>query len=327
MNANHTFPQLNIKPRQEELRGEMRFAKVTRPLTGKDLAGFHSSYNIKKRDAIFALGIPNFVNYTKICRTTDALPIEKELLIRLYDQYPRHAAWRTVQPRQLFDMLYGDLMSKFAGTEHELPARLALYTRIMACFGRSASTAYRWFEGPDLSDDGESEGGGRAKAEILMLMNLLSTMENPREVFEALARQTLAARGIDLDTKYPLPDPSNPPPVRKPGRKPNPNSKKAQRLAAVAQAAAGAETESKPKGKVAPVTSPDSNTDAIVRAVKGAPKISARASGKILTAKQTTKKAPVAKKAAPKASAKKAPAGKRPATKPASTKQKTKIKA
>lgn len=229
MKAAFEHPLLSIKPKHEQLQGSMRFARVNRPLTGKDLAEFRIQNGVRKRDAIFALGIPNFVNYTKICKTPGALPIEKELLIRLYDQYPRHVAWRTIQPKQLFEMLYGDLMAKFVGTEHETPARLALYTRIMACFGRSPSTAYRWFEGPEL---GENDSGGRAKVEILMLMNLLSTMENPREVFEALARQTLACRGLDLETRFPLPDPSNPPPVRKPGRKPNPNSKKAQRLAA-----------------------------------------------------------------------------------------------
>lgn len=177
-----------------------------RPMVGQDIERFASRHHLQKVDVIYALCIQGSAQYNTILRE-DSIPFATELLIRLYDKVPGHAPWKNVSAEEAFEILYGDVLRKFAGTEHEKEARLALYRRITACFGRSVYTAYRWLE----SGGAESTKRGNSKRTIQKVFAKLSVLDNPREVLEAIARQMLKVRKIDLDVTYPLPTLENPP--------------------------------------------------------------------------------------------------------------------
>lgn len=214
-----------------------------RPLSGQDLWRFRSRHQLQTHDAIYALGIQNSAIYNKLSKITspDKLPFVLEMLIRLYDRHPGHAPWGEVTAMQAFDRIYGEHQRMFRGTSHEKEARLALYRRFTALFGRSVFTAYRWLE----SD-------GKGKQAVNKIFQKLLTLENPRKVLEDIAKLMYRVRGVDLDQMCPLPSLENPPAPRRRG----PLSKKereAQAAAAFAAAAPAAQPSAKKAQKVAPV--------------------------------------------------------------------------
>lgn len=171
-----------------------------RPLAGLDIDHFRSRHELQTVDVIYALCIQNSAAYNKIVRVPH-LSYTMEMLIRLYDLYPENAPWKSITPNQAFDILYGDVVEQFRGTEFENEARLALYRRFTAACGRSIYTAYRWIK-----------SGGNSKRGITNIFAKLSIIDNPRQVLETLARSMYKSRGvIDFDDYCPMPTLENPP--------------------------------------------------------------------------------------------------------------------
>lgn len=179
-----------------------------RPLSGQDLVKFRARHGLQTVDAIYALGLQNSATYNKLSalRPPEKLPFALEMLIRLYDRHPGHAPWGEVTATQAFERLYGDVQKQFKGTEHQEDARLALFRRATALFGRSVYTAYRWFQ----SD-------GKGKQVISKIFQKLASLENPRKVLEDIARQMYRVRGYEFDRLCPLPTLENPPLPRRRG--------------------------------------------------------------------------------------------------------------
>lgn len=215
-----------------------------RPMSGQDLWRFRSRHQLQTHDAIYALGIQNSAIYNKLSKISapDKLPFVLEMLIRLYDRHPGHAPWGEVTAMQAFERVYGEHQRMFRGTSHEKEARLALYRRFTALFGRSVFTAYRWLE----SD-------GKGKQAVNKIFQKLLTLENPRKVLEDIAKLMYRVRGVDLDQMCPLPTLENPPAPRRRGPLP-----KAEREAQVAAAfaSAAAKPVAKKVKKAAPAKAP-----------------------------------------------------------------------
>lgn len=181
-----------------------------RPLAGLDVDYFRSRHELQTVDVIYALSIQNSAAYNKVVRDT-YLSYNMEMLIRLYDLYPENAPWKLIEPTQAFDMLYGDVVEQFRGTEFEKEARLALFKRFTAACGRSIFTAYRWIE-----------SGGNSKRGITNIFAKLSILDNPRFVLETLARNMYKVRGVDFDSYSPMPTIENPPKPKRRGPPPRP---------------------------------------------------------------------------------------------------------
>ncbi len=170
-----------------------------RPMTGRDIDRFRGRHHMQTVDVIYALCIQNSAAYNRVVRAP-VLSYEMEMLIRLYDMHPGHSPWKLLEPKQAFNMLYGDAMEQFRGTEFEEEARLALYGRFMAACGRSIYTAYRWIE-----------KDGNCKRGIAKIFAKLSVLDDPRQVMEGLARSMYRFRNVDFDEYMPMPTLANPP--------------------------------------------------------------------------------------------------------------------
>jgi hypothetical protein len=201
---------------------DLRLDRSKRPLAGLDIDYFRSGHELQTVDVIYALCIQNSAAYNKIVREP-FLSYTMEMLIRLYDLHPGHSPWKLIEPTQAFDILYGDVVEQFRGTEFEKEARLALYRRFTAACGRSIYTAYRWIQ-----------SSGNGKRGITKIFAKLSILENPRLVFETLARSMYKARGVDFDAFFPMPQIDNPPKPKRRG--PPPRAAKAEAAASMAAA-------------------------------------------------------------------------------------------
>lgn len=227
------------------------------PLPGDVVATLlKSSYHLSQAEVMFALNLPGLTAYKQIT-ACEILPLEKELMIRFYDRHPGFVPWSTttMTPRLGFKIVYGKALAAFDGMPEKHTAEMELRRRFVRALGKSLATAHRWLGDDKESSDNDSDSGWDQDDElseephtasrcILTLFRLLSTVENPQEVFDSITRQTLLARGIDLDAELPLPDPLNPPSPRKRGRRFGSVSKK--KLAAMAAAAAAAAAPAAP---------------------------------------------------------------------------------
>lgn len=195
----------------------------SRPLAGYDVEEWRGRLKLSKFNAEHALGCRNPNQYNKLCHHR-ILPQNVELLIRLYDEIPKAAGWDSYTPRELFDRMYSDDLAKFAGTEHQVAARVDLGKRFTKILGRSYARRYDWLE----SDPKKNENDQLTHIVIECLLTKLKQADNPREVLERLAKKVLMLRGFNLDSELPVPTPERPPMRQKTGRK---SSSERQRLA------------------------------------------------------------------------------------------------
>lgn len=241
-NAVETQPPTKVSPAEVFVDFDDNTEDIsTRPMSGQDLWRFRSRHQLQTHDAIYALGIQNSAIYNKLSKISapNKLPFVLEMLVRLYDRHPGHAPWGEVTAMQAFERVYGEHQRMFRGTGCEKEARLALYRRFTALFGRSVYTAYRWLE---------SDGNG--KQAVNKIFQKLLTLENPRKVLEDIAKLMYRVRGVDLDQMCPLPTLENPPAPRRRGPLPK-AEREAQAAAAFALTAAKPMTAAKPIAKKA----------------------------------------------------------------------------
>lgn len=184
-----------------------------RPLAGRDIDRFRARHRLSISDVSYALALQSTAAYGKACRMP-MMPVAREVLVRLYNQYPNPPPWRELTPAEAFTLLYGDILEQWTGTPQYDDARIVLYGRFTALFGRSVYNAYRWIEQE-----------GNAKAEIGRILAKATTLSKPRETLEAIAGQVLLLRGVDLDGQFPVPTQDNPPSRHVRGRKPGQKAK------------------------------------------------------------------------------------------------------
>lgn len=199
--------------RKQEIQVDLTLPRDKRPLTGLDIESWRGENRLGKYDATHALGFRNTNHYNLECRSP-VLRLETELLLRIYMRYPGARAWERFQLPELFDLMYGEYLRPFIGTEVETYARVDLAERFTKLFGKSTARQYEWL-------DTKREKPPSANAYIDAILSKLKTVPNPGEVLESTARQCLALRGVDLDVEYPIPTPAKPPTRQKTGRRPD----------------------------------------------------------------------------------------------------------
>ncbi|MFC5500105.1 hypothetical protein ACFPOE_21355 [Caenimonas terrae] len=202
---------------------DFTLAPSNRPLAGYDVEEWRGRLKLSKFNAEHALGCRNPNQYNKLCHHK-ILPQNVELLIRLYDEIPKAAGWDSYTLRELFDRMYADDLAKFAGTEHQVAARVDLGKRFTKMLGRSHARRYDWLE----SDPKKNEKDQLTHIVIECLLAKLKQADDPREVLERLAKKVLMLRGFNLDSELPVPTPERPPVRHKAGRK---SSSERERLA------------------------------------------------------------------------------------------------
>lgn len=178
-----------------------------RPLAGPDIDRFRARHRLSIADVCYALALQSTGAYG-VANRMEMMSVAREVLIRLYNLYPNPPAWREVTAKEAFKLLYGDVLDHWRGTPHHDDARIVLYGRFAALFGRAWCNSYRWID-----------GSGNVKAEIGRILAKIADIPEPRKVLEDVARHVLSLRGVDLDMEYPMPTPQHPPAPRVKGRK------------------------------------------------------------------------------------------------------------
>lgn len=184
-----------------------------RPLTGMDILLFQGRHGMDKEDVCYYLGITQF---QETCALPQ-IPYTLELLMRLFDEDPTPPPFKKdrITLPALFQQMYGKKLKTFAGTEHEVEARVDLQNRFSMLLGRSKGRAYRW-----LDEQAIRSGKTRAHDDILGILGKLTQRSDPGEALERMGSYVWRLRGIDIDQKYPIPTLKNPPKREKRGRKP-----------------------------------------------------------------------------------------------------------
>jgi hypothetical protein len=209
--------EVEVEVEREGTVVDLNLPPTKRPLTGFDLQSFQAKFNMTKADLIYALAITTPLMLNKQMESRTELDFPVELLLRLYDRHPGPAPWRSISPAEGLEFLYGDVLKRFQDTEHGDEAKNVCERRMVQCFGRHSTTAYRWF---DLE--------GRSKQVVARVLAKLSEFEDhveARETLEGIARLMYRVRGDASELTEPLPTQEHPPVRRKRG--PVPGSKRA----------------------------------------------------------------------------------------------------
>jgi hypothetical protein len=178
-------PEIEIKNHKE------------RPLIWRDLEDFRSRHNRTISDVVYDLALLTTHNYAKNAAKRTMMPVDLEILIRLYDRYPSSCAWHRVDVRETFEVLYGAMIAGFP-EQLQTTAHLACARRYSVLVGRADTAQYRWLKG-------ESQISRRLTNLLAKVMEIKTTNVESREVFEAVAVRTWALRGIDINERVPLP--------------------------------------------------------------------------------------------------------------------------
>lgn len=192
-----------------------KFDHVLRPLVGRDIDEWRTANGLSMRNAVHCLGIADYKN-----KLLSQKPLEYslELLIRLYYENPGPGVWpqKRLSIAWLFEQMYGDLLEKFIGTEHEVTARVDLQARFAKLFGRSKGRAYRWLD-PKETNASISD---KTQETIQEILSKLSQLKNPGATLERLGSFVWALRGEDINTEFPIPSLRHPPRRERRGRRP-----------------------------------------------------------------------------------------------------------
>jgi hypothetical protein len=190
--------------------------RSSRPMTGLDIEQWRAERGMAKYDAQYALGFRNSNHYNKMC-LEPVLPATLELLIRIYEESPLipGPGWKKYSLPELFNLMYGEALSLFKDTPLETYAKVDFGTRFTKIFDRSSARQYQWLEG----DSKRNESDLNAYSVMECILSKLCTVDDPKQVLEKAARKVWLLRGVDLDSEFPVPSPTNPPTRQKTGRK------------------------------------------------------------------------------------------------------------
>lgn len=183
--------KMTLPPEVEEL------SFNDRPMIWRDMAEFSARHSRTIADMVYDMVLlTNHAYSTKTPQRT-VVPFDLEFLTRLYDLYPSSCAWNRPSIRDMFELMYSDLLKEFTPA-NEPAARLAMGRRYAKMLGRVDTAQYRW-----LTEDGKI---------TRRLGNIMSKVEeaakggvNPREMFEGIGKRMWELRGFDIDKYFPLP--------------------------------------------------------------------------------------------------------------------------
>ena len=167
-----------------------------RPLCGHDVETLRSRFGLDRISMAAAMGVTTN-RYAELASKSTALDVDQEILLRLYLNNPGPAPWTQWTPRQAFERFYGDLLASFEDdSDKQEAARMMLYRRLTALFGRSYSRAYMWIENND--------GYGTV---MKIILAKIQCEKDPEFTLLAAAETTMRNRGGgSIQTQFPLPD-------------------------------------------------------------------------------------------------------------------------
>ena len=171
-----------------------------RPLCGMDIEHFRARHRLQIPDMIYMLALQSGSQYNKLASSPLPLPYAAEFMIRICDAFPSPPPWINHSMHEVFDQLYGATLSEFEKNNPELKehARVVLYYRFTALFGRSSFTGYRWIE-----DE------GAAKRNVYRVVAKIFERDDPLLTAESMARLIWRVRGINFDEAFPMPSAEN----------------------------------------------------------------------------------------------------------------------
>ena len=193
-------------------------SEAFRPLTGIDVEMFRARHQLPISDMVHMLALQGSAQYNRVARSATPLSFSHEFLLRICEVYPSPPPWNNIGMAELFDMLYGAILRQFEPHGLMDMARVILYYRFTALFGRSSFTGYRWIE-----------KRGPAKPELHKIAAKIAERQNPRQAAEDIARVIWRVRGVDFDESFPIPSIATLSSVPRRGRMPGSASRRAQR--------------------------------------------------------------------------------------------------
>lgn len=204
---------------------EVLYKQPARALTGQDIMRFVGRHGLRKDDVMYYLGI---TNYTKKC-SEPILPYALDLLMRLYDENPCPPPWPMdrIDMPELFEVMYGEKLAAFRGTEFEVQARVNLQNRFSKLLGRSKGRAYKWL----LSEEAMTGQTVKTLSDVFGVLGKLTQCEDPGATLERLGKLVWSYRGVDIDQLFPIPTLESPPRREKRGRRPKPKTEAPQKAA------------------------------------------------------------------------------------------------
>lgn len=169
-----------------------------RPMIWRDLPQFSSRHGRTIADIVYDLALLTSHAYAKKTPNRVVVPLDLEVLTKLYDMYPSSCAWKRPDIRGTFEFLYGKAIAEF-DEKYESIARLAMGRRYARMLGRVDTAQYRWL----AEEDGKIT---RRLENILAKIHAITdTGADPLEVFESIATRSWALRGVDIDADVPMP--------------------------------------------------------------------------------------------------------------------------
>ena len=164
-----------------------------RPLYGHDIERFRARMGLVNADMAQAMCIlPG--KYQQAVRNPDPLPLNQDILLRLYQHSPSPSSWQSWSPGEAFEVFYGPLLRSFVLPTQRDAAQVMLRRRFAALMGRSYGRTASWIDG----NQGHS-------LSVQRILGKLVEFETPHAVLEPLAARAHAVRGLDLEALAPLP--------------------------------------------------------------------------------------------------------------------------
>lgn len=168
-----------------------------RPMLWNDIPEFASRHKRTIADIVYDLALLTCFAYAQKTKRRTVIPMDLELLVRLYDAYPSSCTWKRPDIRETFEFLYGKIISEF-DSQYENVARLAIGRRYARMLGRVDTAQYRW-----LTEEGKVTR--RLENIVAKIYGIADSGADPLATLEALSRNCWALRGVDIEAVVPMP--------------------------------------------------------------------------------------------------------------------------
>jgi hypothetical protein len=190
----------SIKSAISSLTIDMRLQASHRPMTGFDIEAWRGDNNLSKFKVQNAFGCRDSNHYNLLCGI-ELLPIEVELLLRLYMEKPSPIGWEFYTMKELFMLMYKNEINDFSHHSSEVHAIVDLRKRFTKIFGRSTSRSYSWLENSLTFDETELA----TYAVLECILSKLKDFEDPTLILNEISTRIWMLRGVDLEVEYPVP--------------------------------------------------------------------------------------------------------------------------
>jgi hypothetical protein len=171
-----------------------------RPVTWRDIAAFGKKHGRSQPDLVYDLTLQTLNTFAKRAKEPRVVPFDLEILLRLYDMFPESCRWKHPDIRVIFARFYKAKINRFK-PELRPNAQAAYTARFSMGLGRANTAHYRWF-----SDSEPTTVTRRIRNILTIFETMYDNKINAEAVFDKLARESWALRGVDYDLACPVPN-------------------------------------------------------------------------------------------------------------------------